>query len=585
MHKIIDKIPWKKFIKNLSIRQKMLVALTLCVIIPIILLGVITTTRVLRLSEQNQYEIQINQLTKSGKDIEKLYDTVIQEASALAGEQAIHGIVAGNASVMDYKNAAKRMLESSEKINSCSTIALSKGGKVLFQRGTRYMDERENREYTRPIEEEKVPYLWAAEHPVTFKKGINVSTQNQISYYMTIMKEITLKNEGVISVHINVSEFLEQFVPYKKDNKTPVVFIFDNQGAALAQNNKNESLKELCWEGFQSLEDVDESGYFPVKTGSGGYIVLYTKCGVGGWYLFQVEEKISIYSTQILFIVVAVLLCVVFGFVYSMIQNRTIIMPLHHLSKRIDAVKSGVLEKRDYDTAHDEMGNVEKGFENMVAHMNELINQVYIQTIKTQDAEREMLLAKMNPHFLYNTLDSMHWLAIRNKDYEVSEQLEALADVYRHILRFGEDMISVQDDMEFIDNYLFLLDFQMGDRMVFISDIPEELHGFLIPKLMIQPLIENAVQHGLRDVNQGGKVKIRMRRKDDHLLIMVLDNGAGCDVKKIQKLLKEKDGHEAFALRNIDERVRLRYGEGYGLKMFSKKGMGCIVQIAVKLVH
>ena len=194
-----------------------------------------------------------------------------------------------------------------------------------------------------------------------------------------------------------------------------------------------------------------------------------------------------------------------------------------------------------------------------------------------------MLLAKMNPHFLYNSLDSMHWLAIRNKDYEVSEQLEALADVYRHILRFGEGMISVQDDMEFIDNYLFLLDFQMGDRVEFRNDIPEELHCYLIPKLITQPLVENAVQHGLRDVNTGGKVKIRMRRQQGDLVITVLDNGVGCDVEKIRNLLKDKEGKEAFALRNIDERVRLRYGDGYGLKMYSKEGKGCIVQVKVKL--
>ena len=583
MGKILGKISWKKFIKNLSIRQKMLLALTLCVILPIILLGIITTTRVLRLSEQNQYEIQINQLTKSGKDVEKLYDTVIQEISALAGDRSIQAIAAGNASVMDFKNAAKSMLEASEMINSCSSIALSKNGQVLFQRGPRYMDERENTEYTRQIEEENVPYLWAAEHPVTFKRGINVSTLSQISYYMTIMKGLTLENEGVIRAHINAPEFIGQFTPYQGENMIADVFIFDKQGSVLAENSNNEELRNLCWEEFQNQGESGDSGYFPVKTGNEGYIVLYTKCGSGGWYLFQVEEKISIYNTQITFIVCAVLLCVVFGFVYSMIQNRTIIMPLHHLSKRIDVVKSGVLEKRDYETAHDEMGNVEKGFEDMVSHINELINQVYIQTIKTQDAEREMLLAKMNPHFLYNSLDSIHWLAIRNKDYEVSEQLEALADVYRHILRFGEGMISIRDDMEFIDNYLFLLDFQMGDRVAFINDIPEELHSYLIPKLITQPLVENAVQHGLRDVNTGGKVKIRMRRQQEDLVITVLDNGVGCDVEKIRKLLKDKEGKGAFALRNIDERVRLRYGDGYGLKMYSKKGIGCMVQVKVKL--
>ena len=123
-------LSWERFSRNLSIRQKMIVSLALCVIIPIILLGIITTTRVLRLSEQNQYEVQINQLTKSGKDIESLYENIIQEAATLAGDGAVKAIVAGDASVMDYKNAAKRMLDASERIDYCSAIALSKGGEV-----------------------------------------------------------------------------------------------------------------------------------------------------------------------------------------------------------------------------------------------------------------------------------------------------------------------------------------------------------------------------------------------------------------------------------------------------------------------
>lgn len=575
-------LSWERFSRNLSIRQKMIVSLALCVIIPIILLGIITTTRVLRLSEQNQYEVQINQLTKSGKDIESLYENIIQEAATLAGDGAVKAIVAGDASVMDYKNAAKRMLDASERIDYCSAIALSKGGEVLFQRGRLYMDEREDARYTARIEDNRTPYLWAAEHPVTFKRGINITNMNQISYYTTIMKELTLQNEGVLSIHLSALDFIRQFVPYQDDDMMENVFVFDRDGNTLVSNTKNEEAERLCWQEFENEQNRAEAGYFPVKTGSGVYIVLYTKCGSSGWYLFQMEKKISLYSTQILFIVIAVLLCVVFGIVYGMIQNRTIIKPLHHLSKRIDAVKSGVLEKKDYEVAQDEIGNVEKGFEDMVVHIDHLINQVYVQTIKTQDAEREMLLTKMNPHFLYNSLDSIHWLAIRNKDYEVSEQLEALADVYRHILRFGEGMITVRDEMEFIDNYLFLLEFQVGDRIEFIRDIPEELHDCLIPKLIIQPLLENTVQHGLKDVSGDGQVKLRMRRRGDMLIISVLDNGAGCDAEQVMRTIKEKDGREAFALRNIDERIRLRCQDGYGLKIYSRRGWGTIVTVTVK---
>lgn len=569
-------------LKNLSVRQKMFAALILCVIVPILLLGVVTTTRVLHLSEENQYEIQRNQLIKTGKDIEKLYDSILQEVASLSGDSSVQAITAGNATVMDYKYAAEKLQKANENMDFCSAVTLSKEGRILFQRGKRYINEWEDERFTSQIEEERMPYLWAAEHPVTFSQGIKIRERSQISYYTTIMKEITLKNEGVLGVHIDTEEFLEQFFPYINDENNNGIFLFDGVGNVLISNADDVQIREKCWEVFSNEDRTEESGYFPLKTEKGTSIVLYTKCGPGGWYLFQAERKVSLYSAQIFFLAGAIVLCIVFGIVYGMIQNKTIIQPLHHLSKRMDAVKKGVLEKKDYEVAHDEIGNVEKGFEDMVAHINKLINEVYMQTIKTQDAERKMLLAKMNPHFLYNSLDSIHWLAIRNKDYEVSEQLEALADVYRYILQFGEDMILVREDMEFIGNYLFLLEFQMGDRIEFIQDIPEELQGFSIPKLVTQPLIENAVQHGLKDKKVGGKVKIRMRKSGEKLKIQVLDNGTGCDAARLNELIR-KEVKDAFALRNIDERIRLRYGEEYGIRVYSKEEKGTIVTVTVKL--
>ena len=123
----------------------------------------------------------------------------------------------------------------------------------------------------------------------------------------------------------------------------------------------------------------------------------------------------------------------------------------------------------------------------------------------------------------------------------------------------------------------------MGDRIDFILDVPESLYACKIPKLLLQPLIENSVNHGLKNVRQGGKVKIRMRRKAKDLEIVVLDNGIGCDSKKLMELIQNSTGHTAFALRNISERIRLTYGDGYGLTIYSRKNWGCMMKIKIKI--
>lgn len=566
----------KSRFKNLPIQKKMIYALLFCIILPILLLGFLTVRYIVRLSEQNQYEVQISQLIRAGQDIEGLYTGVTREAARLAGDSSVQAIAEGNATGRDYWNAAKSLEESAGSIEYCCNIAVSRDGHVVFQRGENYIGEGTG------VEGYESFSYWKPAGNLQFQMGIRDITLPVFSYHTAVLNKITILREGMLNVYLRADELLETLAPYDDDTMGNV-FLFDREGEVIAAQKGGQEEGGRYWEAFSEEKDR-ERGYFPISTAAGQEIALYTRCGNSGWYLFQIEKKPGLYSVQLLFIIGAVVLCVLFGMVYGMIQNKTMILPLRRLSERIDVVKTGVLEKQEYETNKDEIGRVEKGFEDMVARVRELIDQVYVETIKRQDAEREALLAKMNPHFLYNSLDSIHWLAYRNKDYEVSEQLEALADVYRHILRFGENMITVSEELEFIDNYLYLLESQMGERVTFLRDIPEELYGYMVPKLILQPLVENAVQHGLKDVPGGGVVKIRMRRRGEQLLLWVLDNGAGCDGRRVMEQIHSRDGGQSFALRNIDERVRLRFGEECGLLIYSK-GAGCIVRVALGVVR
>ena len=571
---------FKNVISRLSIRQKMLIALITCIIIPMVLLGLYTALRVIDLSAQNQYEAQISQLTKSAKELENLYTMAEQEAQSLAYDSSVQAIAEGSASVMDYRTASERMTAASDKIDYCSCIAVIRDGKILFQRGEQYLSEvsSSGQEQTQPLSK------WESSSNVFFERGIHSFLLDEIIYETTILQDMTYNKQGTVRIYLDVSQILEAIAPTGAEGETAIqnVLVCTPDGKILFEKETESRDGEQFIHLLESQDRLYSSGYFSVSATS-RQMVLYARCETGGWYLVQTMDKLNIYDTQLLYILGVLFFCIVFGVVYGMIQNKTILNPLQRLSHRINIVKSGVLEKESYETAYDEIGNVERGFEDMVSHINDLINQVYLQTIKTKDAEREMLLAKMNPHFLYNALDSIHWLAYQNKDYEVSEQLEALADIYRHILQFDKNIISVRQEVAFIENYLFLLECQMGDRIDFVLDIPESLYTCRIPKLLLQPLIENSVNHGLKDVRQGGKVKIRMRRKAKDLEIVILDNGIGCDSKKLMELIQSGTGHTAFALRNISERIRLTYGDGYGLTIYSKKNWGCMVKIKIKI--
>lgn len=569
--------------RNLSIFHKMVVSLIVCIIIPCIVLGMLVSIRVVHLSEQNQYETQINHLITSEKDFENICVSSEQAAATLANENSVQAILKGNASVLDYRYAARSMKEKSESIKGCSCIAVMDDRNVKFQRGTRYLYEEEKLSTAEEGEKGSLS-IWLPEQRITFQHGINITKRKQIIYSTAVMDGMEVI--GNINIYLDVEDIIGNMMPYldveqgKSMNIHTAVLM--TNGNILMQSSKNDLVSEYLKK-IKNDKSEEIYGYFPVKANHEECIVLYAKCDSSGWYLFQTEKRITFYNMQISVIVAVIFLCILFGGVYGSIQNRTIIQPLQHLSKRMDAVKNGVMEKKNYKVAQDEIGNVESGFEDMVAELRKLINEVYIQTIKTKDAEREMLLAKMNPHFLYNALDSIHWLAFRNKDYEVSEQLEALANVYRHILQFEVGKIRIEKEQEFIENYLFLLECQMGDRIEFDVNIPEYLYQYKIPKLMIQPLIENAVIHGLGNKNTGGKVKICMRKKEKNIYITVADNGCGCDIEKLWKKIHERESKEAFALRNIEERLKLNSDGEDSMRLYSKKGVCFIVVLTVKV--
>lgn len=561
----------------------MIVSLSVCVIIPSIILGMLVSMRVVRLSEKNQYEAQINHLITAEKDLEGICTRAEQAAAILANESSVQAIIKKKASVMDYRYAADLMEENCKNIKCCSSIAVLCNGNVLFQRGERYLYEEAEFPHEKEAGSGKLSE-WSPEQKIIFQHGISMNERKQIVYSTAVMEGINII--GSINIYLDVKEILKDIMPYwgTEDREQMVIHtaVITEDGAVLLQSSEEEIMTQYLDE-MKNNNLKNTYGYFSTKVGKKECIVLHAKCGTTGWYLFQTEKRVTFYNMQIAFMGAVIFFCILFGVFYGMVQNKTIIQPLQHLSKRMDAVKNGVMEKKRYEIAHDEIGNVEDGFEDMVEELQKLINEVYIQTIKTKDAEREMLLAKMNPHFLYNSLDSIHWLAFRNKDYEVSEQLEALANVYRHILQFGIGKIYIEKEVEFIENYLFLLECQMGEKIEFVVDIPEEFYKYKIPKLIVQPLIENAVNHGLREKEDGGKVIIAMKKKKQDIIITVKDNGVGCDIKQLWEVIHDSKSNEAFALRNIGERLRLNSDEEDCMELYSSEEGGFTAILTVKV--
>jgi len=210
------------------------------------------------------------------------------------------------------------------------------------------------------------------------------------------------------------------------------------------------------------------------------------------------------------------------------------------------------------NTSKDEIGEISQTFESMASQLNETIHEVYISKIKQREAEILALESQINPHFLYNTLDSIRWQAVSQKAYDVGEQIEVLAEMFRHVLSKGKEHVTVSQEITYLENYMFIQSKKYGNRIKMNITVDPELMEEMVPKMLIQPLVENSIVHGLEEAVSGGVIDVNICRNEDTMVITVADNGLGTDDVQINaKLIEASRRGEVLALKNIDDRIKI----------------------------
>ena len=226
------------------------------------------------------------------------------------------------------------------------------------------------------------------------------------------------------------------------------------------------------------------------------------------------------------------------------------------------------------DFPDDEIGAIGQEFSRMVNEKLTLADQVTRVELKNKEAELELLQSNINPHFLYNTLDSLYWMAILHEAEDVAELTKALSDVFKIALSKGEKFIPIQKELDFVRSYLYIQNIRFEGKIHVDIQADESLMGYKVIKLLLQPFVENAVYHGLEPKLGSGSVVIKVYREQDFLCFEVADDGVGMDV--------DVSLSKGYALRNSLERIRLVYGDDAKVEFKSSPGQGVQVKISLR---
>ncbi len=235
------------------------------------------------------------------------------------------------------------------------------------------------------------------------------------------------------------------------------------------------------------------------------------------------------------------------------------------LSNRMRNYRASKAYPLGFQKDGDEVDHLIESYDNMIGEIDELTQRDVENNRKIMQGELTLLYEQINPHFLFNTLDILNWLIIKGNNEKASETLVDLIQFYRFGLNKGRKLVKLQEELKHVEHYIRIQNTRFENKVEFEVDIPEDLMEILIPKITLQPVVENALIHGLRN-SSNGKIKIYAEKKDDDVVIRVLDNGVGIPAFELNQLYSEKSG---YGLRNLDERLKLEFGDKYGITVSS----------------
>jgi two-component system sensor histidine kinase YesM len=277
--------------------------------------------------------------------------------------------------------------------------------------------------------------------------------------------------------------------------------------------------------------------------------------------------------------------------------SAKLVGPIRHLQRKMKLIQQGRLEERSHIRSKDELGDLSDGFNQMVMHIEHLIKNEYESKIREKEAEFSALQHQINPHFIYNTLELINMLAYEEKHQESCQVVTNLGRLLRYTVEQQTKPVLLKEEIKFVEAYLTIQGYRFNRELVVELNVEPRLERIQLPKLTLQPIIENAIEHGLPYGK--GTIRISVIQSDSRCFITIEDDGAGMDEVQVESLrkriyaLEAKSGltdnelfgerRKGFALRNIHRRVQLLYGEAYGLQIESDAGQGSRFSIVLPI--
>lgn len=514
---------------------------------------------------------------------ELIYNSAVQEYLAAANESAAYP------DDTDASYFINGLILNREYINS---IVLTTKDRTIYSTENAYSDRagfqniREKWWYPQ-LTELDTPYAWFPYSTLTatvYESQENNEIPPQINTLMLIRPVISTADYHTVLGYLMIYLDDEYMVELWQDitwGKTANVFLVSDTGELLMKNSMMNDYSEVF-----SQADPKQGNYI-FRYEKEPYVLTSSEMETDPWMLYMLTPYQEVNDTArtmiyVLFLAIAAIILALFFM--SKYSSGNMARPIVILSKMMDAYH-GADQKFDenmvrlYQNRSDEIGQMYRSYEQLEERMNRLIQEIYVKNLEKKDAELALLQSQIDPHFLYNTLDSINWIALANDQDEISEMITALSDTFRlSLMKNNSSFVEMEQEIQYIQSYLILQKFRYADRLAYDFDMPDPLPPLYIPRFILQPVVENALKHGINTLENGGRLLIQVS-VGKQVVLRVVNDGTNIDLEKMKSLLifhpEDSDilnfKKEGYGVQNIHRRIKIICGDEYGLSYSTTK--------------
>ncbi|WP_282195179.1 cache domain-containing sensor histidine kinase [Thomasclavelia cocleata] len=340
---------------------------------------------------------------------------------------------------------------------------------------------------------------------------------------------------------------------------------------------KKEKIDEVI--SYREGNTINDGVIYTVKD-----VSKFDWCVVGVSYVDELVDDRAITAIEIIIIIALVVM--IFAIIILFVLSNKLTKPVRSL---VDAMS--IFEKNAVDFKYtpvrgaSEFNKLSSSFEHMVIQIQELMDKVKKEEVALRKTELKALQAQINPHFLYNTLDSIQWMCEEEKTEDAITMVGALAQLFRISISKGYELIPIEKEIQHAKNYLVIQSYRYKDQFTYFFDIDEEVLPYLCNKITIQPIIENALYHGISRMVDEGEILISVHKVNDDIIIKIKDNGVGMSEEQVESILKkERTDSKGIGVKNVNDRIKIYFGDDYGIVVESELDVGTIITIKIPAV-